>query len=62
MSERDDELSDDEFTVAQDGDYEPRDEPVDDDERPIDDEPDDEFPDDERVVVLDDEDPELAGD
>ncbi|HWU47008.1 MAG TPA: hypothetical protein VN133_09665 [Humibacter sp.] len=55
MSASDEQLSDPEFTVAQDGDYEPADEPTDDDERPIDDEPDDTFPDDERVVVLDEE-------
>jgi len=44
----------DDFTVAQDGEYDVDDEPVDADERPIDDEPDELFPDEERPVVLDD--------
>lgn len=43
-----------EFTVAQDGEYDAAQEPVDDDERPLDDEPDAAFPDEERRVVLDD--------
>jgi hypothetical protein len=50
---------DDEFIHAQDGEYEPEDEPLEDDERSIDDDldedSDDEFPDDDRIVVLDDD-------
>ncbi|TAM67661.1 MAG: hypothetical protein EPN48_13620 [Microbacteriaceae bacterium] len=51
----------DDFISAQSGDYEPEDDPFEDeDERAIDDEFDDdfddEFPDDERVVYLDDDD------
>lgn len=49
---------DDEFTVAQDGDYEPDDGPVDDDERFIEDDEEEGFPDDERPVVLDEPDEE----
>jgi len=55
MDAGDEEFDDAEFTTAQDGDYEPDEEPIDDDERPVDDEADDAFPDDERVVILDDD-------
>ncbi|WP_308468335.1 hypothetical protein [Rathayibacter soli] len=52
---------DDDFISAQSGDYEPADDPFEDeDERAIDeefdDDFDDEFPDDERVVYIDDDD------
>ncbi|MCX7521244.1 hypothetical protein OSC27_03000 [Microbacterium sp. STN6] len=62
MSEVDDEREpepegDDEFTAAQEGDYEPEDAPVEDEDRPLDDDEadDEDLPDAERPVVLDDD-------
>lgn len=52
----DEDLEGDDFTAAQEGDYEPEQpDAVDEDERAIDDEPDAEFPDEERVVIAEDE-------